>query len=185
MNYCPILHVPEQLEWGHEKEDVAADAYYKRLSKKYKDLSLSKCGLVINQEWPYLGASPDRIRYCGCHGKILVECKSLFAKRNLLPAVAASEKLQKTPDGDVKLKKETSGYYQLQGQVGITQIGNTDLIIYTNKNILIVSVSFNEQLWETVVLKKLNLFFKRFLAPEILSQKIFKTISTKSLEHED
>ena len=61
MNYCPILHVPEQIEWGHEKEDLAAHAYYKKLSKKYKDLYLSKCGLVINQQWPYLGASPDRI----------------------------------------------------------------------------------------------------------------------------
>ncbi len=185
MNYCPILHAPEQLEWGHEKEDVAADAYYKKLSKKHKDLSLSKCGLVINQQWPYLGASPDRIRYCACHGKVLVECKSLFAKRNLLPDVAASDKLQKTPDGVVKLKEETSWFYQIQGQMAITEIGNTDLIIYTNKNILIVPVSFNERFWETVVLEKLQLFFKRFLAPEILSRTILKTISIKGLEAEE
>ena len=59
MNYCLILHAPEQLEWGHEKEDVPADDYYKKISKKHKDLSLSKCGLVINQQWPYLGEIPD------------------------------------------------------------------------------------------------------------------------------
>ncbi len=146
---------------------------------------MSKCGLVINQQWPYLGASPDRIRYCACHGKVLVECKSLFAKRNLLPDVAASDKLQKTPDGVVKLKEETSWFYQIQGQMAITEIGNTDLIVYTNKNILIVPVSFNERFWETVVLEKLQLFFKRFLAPEILSRTILKTISIKGLEAEE
>ena len=128
MNYCPLLHIPEQLQWGHEKEDVAANKYYKKVVKAHKDLSISKCGLVINQEWPYLGASPDRIRYCGCQGKFLIECKSLFAKRNRLPLVASSDKLQKMPNGDVKLKQKTSWYYQIQGQMAITEVGNTDLL---------------------------------------------------------
>ncbi len=85
----------------------------------------------------------------------------------------------------MKLKEETSWFYQIQGQMAITEIGNTDLIIYTNKNILIVPVSFNERFWETVVLEKLQLFFKRFLAPEILSRTILKTISIKGLEAEE
>ena len=184
MNYCPLLHIPEQLQWGHEKEDVATNKYYKKVVKVHKDLSISKCGLVINQQWPYLGASPDRIQYCGCHGKFLIECKSLFAKRNLLPLVAASDKLEKMPNGDVMLKQETSWYYQIQGQMAITEVGNTDLIIYTNKNILVVSVPFNKSFWQTVILEKLKLFFMRFLGPEILSQKIFKTLA-KNLEPEE
>ena len=128
MNYCPLLHIPEQLQWGHEKEDVAANKYYKKAVKIHKDLSISKRGLVINQQWPYLGASPDTIRCCGCHGKFLIECKRLFAKRNLLPLVAASDKLQKMPNADVKLKQLTSWYYQIQGQMAINEVGNTDLI---------------------------------------------------------
>ena len=88
------------------------------------------------------------------------------------------------PNGDVKLKQETSWYYQIQGQMAITEVGNTDLIIYTNKNILVVSVPFNKSFWQTVILEKLKLFFMRFLGPEILSQKIFKALA-KNLEPEE
>lgn len=30
MNYCPIEHIPEQLEWGHEKEISASALYFKK-----------------------------------------------------------------------------------------------------------------------------------------------------------
>ena len=29
MNYCPLEHIPEQLEWGHEKEISASELYLK------------------------------------------------------------------------------------------------------------------------------------------------------------
>ena len=89
------------------------------------------------------------------------------------------------PNDDVKLKLETSWYYQIQGQMAITEVGNTDLIVCTNKKILVVTVPFNESFWQTVILEKLKLFFmSRFLCPEILSQKIFKALA-KSLEPEE
>ena len=114
MNYCPMVHISEQLEWGREKEIAASELYLKKISLKHKELHLLESGLVINQKWPFLGASPDRIRHCECHGKTLVECKGLFAKQNLLPGVAASDKLLETTKG-FKLKEETSWYYQIQG----------------------------------------------------------------------
>ena len=170
MNYCPMEHVPEQLQWGHEKEIAASDLYLKKNSKKHNEVRLIESGLIINQKWPFLGASPDRIRRCKCHGKTLVECKSLFAKRNLLPGVAASDKLFKTTTG-FKLKEETSWYYQIQGQMGISGIHATDLVIYTNKGILIVHVEFNAEFWQQI-LDKLKLFFAKFMVPELLTGKI-------------
>ena len=56
-----------------------------------------------------------------------------------------------------QLKKETTWYYQVQGQMAITGIHHTDLVIYTNKGILIVPVEFNEQFW-LQILDKLHLF---------------------------
>ena len=100
MNYCPMEHVPEQLQWGHE--NAASELYLKTNSKKHNEVSLVQSGFIINQKWPFLGASPDRIPYCKCHGKTLVECKSLFAKWNLLPGVAASDKLVKTTKSRAK-----------------------------------------------------------------------------------
>ena len=99
-----------------------------------------------------------------------MECKSLFAKRNLLPGVAASDKLLKTTTG-FKLKEETSWYYQIQGQMGISGIHATDLVIYTSKGILIVRVEFNAEFWQRIV-NKLQLFFAKFIVPELFTGKI-------------
>ena len=175
MNYCPMEHVPEQLEWGHEKEVSATELYLKKISGKHKEVNIVESGIVINPKWPFLGASPDRIRYCKCHGKTLVECKSLFSKRNLLPGIAASEKLVKTTKG-FKLKEKTSWYYQIQGQMFITGVRHTDLVIYTNKGILVVPVKFNEEFCLQMV-KKLQVFFKNFMVPELLTGNILRTLS--------
>ena len=43
MNYCPMEHVPEQLQWGHEKEIAASDLYRKKNSKKHHTQA---CGTV-------------------------------------------------------------------------------------------------------------------------------------------
>lgn len=174
MNYCPMEHIPEQLEWGHQKEIAAMELYFKKLSSKHQELTVAESGLVINQTWPFLGASPDRIRSCNCHGKTLVECKSLFSKRNLFPGIAASENLIKTTKG-FQLKEKTSWYYQIQGQMAITGIHHTDLVIYTNKGILVVPVEFNEHFWLRV-LEKLHLFYVKFIVPELLTGKILQSL---------
>ena len=137
---------------------TSPELYFKKLSSKHQELAVVETELVINQKWLFLGASPDRIRFCKCHGKTLVECKSPVSKRNLLPGIAATEKLRKTTKG-FQLKEETTWYYQIQGQIAITGIHHTDLVIYTNKGILIVSVEFNAQFWLRI-LDKLHFFWK-------------------------
>ena len=53
-----------------------------------------------------MGASPDVVRICECCQKKLIEIKSMYAKRNLPPQVAAEEKLVFVGDKYI-LKKET------------------------------------------------------------------------------
>lgn len=122
-------HIPEQLEWSHKKEISASELYFKNLSSKLQVLTVVELRFVINQKWPFLDASPDRIRFCKCHGKTLVaiECKSLFSKRSL-PGIDASEKLIKTTRG-LQLKGPLHWYCQIQGQMAITGIHHTDLVI--------------------------------------------------------
>ena len=51
--------------------------------------------------------------------------------------------------------------------MAITGIHHTDLVIYTYKGILIVSVEFNERFW-LLILGKLHLVFVKFMVPELL-----------------
>jgi len=76
--------------------------------------------------------------------------------------VAASDKLIKTTKG-YKFKEETPWYYQVQGQMALTGIKNTDLVINTNKGILIVPVDFDPVFW-LQMLKKLHSFFFAILS---------------------
>ena len=176
LNYCPLPaeRTPVQFQWGHDKEQAAIDLYIKKFHKKNQGLCVKNSGLVVNTSWPHLGASPDGIRYCECCGKRVVEIKSLFSKRNLPPHIAASEYITKV-NGKYQLKTETRWYYQIQGELATTCLKNADLIIYTNKGILVIEVQFNKEFWEGM-LKKLTDFYLRYMIPELLTQKILKKL---------
>ena len=178
MNYCPLNSdsAPEQLVWGHEKETVAINQYLKKTSKKHKSVTVDRSGLIVAKSMPFLGASPDGIRKCGCcPQKTTVEAKSLYSKRNLLPAVAAAAFLEEDDEGNLKLKSETKWNYQIKGLMGISEIHDADLVIYTNKGILIIPVPFDESLWNQMK-SKLRAFYVNYMVEELITKKIFKSL---------
>ena len=176
MNYCPVTEdaMPKQLTWGHEKEKKALDLYIKKQKRNHDRLLIKNSGLIINTLWPFLGASPDGVRICECCQKKLIEVKSMYAKRNLPPQVAAEEKLTFVDDKYI-LKKETKWNYQIQGLMGITGIHFCDLVIYTFKGILIVSVKFDSELWNEM-LEKLRNFFLKYIVQELFHHDILKSL---------
>lgn len=127
------------------------DLYCKKL-KVHKDLCVCECGLIIDSELSYLGSSPDRIRSCTCCGKRVVEVKSLYSKRSLLPHIAAGDHIYKE-NGVYKLKQETKWNYQLQGEMALSTLTIGDLVIYTNKGIMVIEVEFDENLWHEMLVK--------------------------------
>ena len=176
MNYCPIAEdaMPKQLTWGHEKEKKALDLYIKKQKRNHEKLSIKNSELIVNTLWPFLGASPDGVRICECCQKKLIEIKSMYAKRNLPPQVAAEEKLVFVGDKYI-LKKETKWNYQIQGLMGITWIHCCDLVIYTFKGILIVNVKFDSELWNEM-LEKLRNFFLKYIVQELFHHDILKSL---------
>lgn len=127
-------------------------------------------GLIIDPEFSHLGSSPDRIRVCQCCGKRVVE-----VKRSLMPHIAAVEYIYKE-NGTYRFKKETKWNYQIQGEKAFSEVTNADLVIYTNKGILIVEVLFDKYLWEEMLVK-LNKFYSKHVISEILTQRINKLLS--------
>ena len=172
LGYCPVPtdKQPIQFEWGHEKESSAVELYFKKLQKAHKKLCISECGLIVDPEFPHLGSSPDRMRFCHCCGKRVVEVKSLFAKRSLMPHIAAADYIY-MEEGVYKLKRETKWNYQIQGEMALSKVKKADLVIYTNKGIMVIDVPFDEQLWQEMLVK-LNKFYSDFMIPELLTQRI-------------
>lgn len=57
--------------------------------------------------------------------------------------------------------------------MAISGIHQCDLVIYTNKGILVVPIQFDSVFWEKTH-DKLFSFFKKFIVPELLTGKILK-----------
>ena len=62
-------------KWGCEHEATAVEEFFDCFSLEHDDSKLANCGFMINKKYPFLGASPDGIVYCSCHGKYLLEVK--------------------------------------------------------------------------------------------------------------
>ena len=73
------------------------------------------------KEYPHIGASPDLIVECDCCGPSLVEIKCPFTSRDEKPSVKL-EYLEEF-ETELKLKTNSSYYFQIQGQMGVTKIG--------------------------------------------------------------
>ena len=61
--------------WGCKHEKAAKDMYFKNQSRNHQNLEIRDSGLCINPEWLFIGASPDGIISCQCHGKGVLEVK--------------------------------------------------------------------------------------------------------------
>lgn len=112
-----------------KKKQLLLICITKNVKKIHKELSVSECGLIINPELSHFGSSPDRMRFCVCCGKRVVEVKSLFAKRSPLPHIAADYIFKE--DGTYKRKRETKWNYQIQGEMILSGVKTSDLVIYT------------------------------------------------------
>ena len=59
----------KQTNWGQKQEKAAKELYLKINISNHDQLVVTDSGLVINPQWPYMGASPDGIIECKCCGK--------------------------------------------------------------------------------------------------------------------
>ncbi|KAK2143704.1 hypothetical protein LSH36_819g02023 [Paralvinella palmiformis] len=76
---CKLLH-DAATTWGKEHETDALLAYSN--IGGHTKFQLSKMGLCLCKEFPYIGASPDGLACCDCHASRVVEVKCPFTHRN-------------------------------------------------------------------------------------------------------
>ena len=92
------------------------DLYYKLTAQSHSNLQIADSGLVISTNWPFIGASPDGIVGCDCHGKGVVEIKCPYCHKGS-SVVAAAQKdpkfCLKEIDGCLCLDTTHSYYYQV------------------------------------------------------------------------
>ncbi|XP_027140364.1 uncharacterized protein LOC113746909 isoform X3 [Larimichthys crocea] len=66
--------------YGNKHEGQARRAYERMMTQEHEGFSCMDSGLWVNPKWPYMGASPDGMVACNCHGNGICEIKESFQK---------------------------------------------------------------------------------------------------------
>ncbi|CAG5058354.1 unnamed protein product [Parnassius apollo] len=148
---------------GKISEKVALKQY----CDKYA-LDVKECGLFINKEKPYLGASPDGL--LGNNTIIEVKCPYSTWYGSINPVNVPYLCLE---NGELQIKKTHPYYYQIQGQLFCTNREFCNLIIYTYKDLQVVYITKDERFIAEMV-KKLDLFYKNYFEEAVLNKYLYK-----------
>lgn len=154
------------MKYGREKEEIARKELALQINKEIKI-----CGLFIDCKNPWLGASPDGL--IDEDGVVEIKCPP---SAELLTAEEAIKTLpqlrsifdKKNPD---RMNQNHRFFYQVQGQLNITQREYCIFAIWTPKSIKTVRVSRDIDFWKNEMQPLLTRFYKECMLPEILDSR--------------
>ncbi|XP_069361994.1 uncharacterized protein [Maniola hyperantus] len=154
-------------KYGSENEPVAV-----KDAEKVLGLQIEPCGLFIDEKRPYLGASPDGL----VGDDTIVEIKCPSSASNLSPVEAIDQKKITFCTNDsnldnIKLKRNHNYYYQIQGQLQITQRKYCIFIVWTPLGLVYEKIEKNNDFWNSIV-SKLDEFYFKCILPELIDPRL-------------
>jgi len=124
----------KQTDWGTKKEKCAKELYCQEIGPNHENFAVSDVGFVINPKWPHLGASPDGVVSCTCHGRGVIEVKCPYSHKGetIMNAVVKDRAFCLIEqDGKLQLRRDHMYYYQVQTQIHICDVTYCDFVVCT------------------------------------------------------
>ncbi|KAL4125854.1 hypothetical protein QTP88_010094 [Uroleucon formosanum] len=152
------------MEYGKFTEVVAKEKF-----EKLTNLKVVNCGLFIDADTPYLAASPAVLE---------IKCPFSIKDTNELQTAVDNKKIPCVTivDGKMKLKKTSSYYYQVQGQLKITKRNVCYFVVYSEKWIEYDIIDYDERFWYSKMDIQLETFYKECLLPELVEPRYGKRL---------
>lgn len=170
-----IGHV-NSIKHGQVNENIAKD----QLSKQ-DNIKIEPCGLFIDRELPFLGASPDGI----IDDNTIVEIKCPITAYRLGVDEAIKERkilfYKKMPDGNYIINKEHNWWYQIQGQLHITGKSQCLLGIWSGENFPVKTETIykDDEFWDTKMKNKLIKFYTDCMLPELVDPRHTRSMTIR------
>lgn len=102
-------------------EENAVNEFYNQLSKSHRNAKLLECGLFLDRDNPYIGASPDRMVTCEYCPNACLEVKCPYSINYTSPGDPSVHlPYLKQIDGNVTLNDRHKYYTQCQMQMAVT-----------------------------------------------------------------
>lgn len=172
------------MRFGREHEAVALEILESKINQK-----IDKCGLVIDEEYEMLACSPDGFIE---KENAIVELKSLYKGRALTPTEAIKsvdiyKGIFKNKNNPTEMKESHRYYYQVQGQLHITNSSFCYFVVYTEKGtnsddkggIHYIKVKPDLKFWDEKMKPKLLLFWEHALLPEIVDPRLIRGMEVR------
>uniref|UniRef100_A0A8C6NK73 Uncharacterized LOC107379919 n=1 Tax=Nothobranchius furzeri TaxID=105023 RepID=A0A8C6NK73_NOTFU len=178
------------MSWGIQMEAEAVRRYQEWKSAMGRSVTVLDCGLFIDAQRPWLAASPDGIVTDSRSSQRLLclEVKCPYKHRHRRVEEACREDpafCLQIEDHDERqpgqspvyhLKTSHSYFTQVQCQLAVTGLKQADFVVYTLKEMAVVPVTFDPNLWDET-LTKLEVFYRKAVLP-CVSQKMQQDIAT-------
>lgn len=175
-----LSHIPS-IAYGKENEEQALQ----QLAHQ-ENIKISKCGLFVHKTYCFLAATPDGIFKDKEEKTGVVEVKCPHAAKDMNPENAIKEKKITFWKYDKKNKlfivdKNHNYYYQIQGQLEVTEQNICVFAVWTGKNqpMKVEYIERDEQFWKTKMLPPLTKFFYNCLLPELIDSRIERSMPIK------
>ena len=159
-----LSHVPA-VKYGLTTEPDAKRKYKKVFSKEHKVAKVKECGLFLHRKYQYLGASPDLLASCKCHGEGIVEIKCPFIQ--VKPGSGTPKYIQVVND-KYQLNRGQPYYTQIQMQLAVADKAWCDFFVYNVRGYIIERIHPDANFWGKVS-ANCQFFFENHLAPALLA----------------
>ena len=130
-------------EFGQTAEGYAKIQLKELLEEKHIHFEILPTGFLIDEEYGFLGATPDSLVTCDCHDVALLEIKSSYKGRYL--QITDIEKKYLFLDENLNLKRDHVYFDQIQGQMDIWKTSKCYSVAYTDVDRYYQLVDFDEK----------------------------------------
>ncbi|GFR82129.1 hypothetical protein ElyMa_000619500 [Elysia marginata] len=140
------------------------------MKASHQNVKIKPAGLFVKNTLPYIGASPDGVMHCDCHGQATVEIKCPYSLRGMdvFEHYSKTEFIHIDETGNLNIKKDHEYYFQVQAQLAVTMFDVGYFCVYTAAGKpLILTISKDEKFWNDAE-QKLVIFFKSYLSKYLL-----------------
>ena len=122
------------VQHGCDHENDAIKAYVEEMKKVLTNFKVIPCGLMVNEDRPWLHATPDFLCSCDCHGDGCgcgeVKCPYCIENCDFDNYILKkSSCLHKDNGGSYSLKPIHQYYYQVQQQLFTTKRSYCDFVV--------------------------------------------------------
>lgn len=117
------------MEYGLNWESVARDCYTELSTQLHMNFTVATTGLHVNSKFKFLGASPDGLVDCTCHGSGVLEIKCPPSFEKGLDGWKGAVRCPVNADGTIN--KSHQYFYQMQHQMLVTEKKYCDFFVWT------------------------------------------------------